>query len=115
MIEESDCEYEEGSHVASYDENYIPAANDGTDTPKDSNIEQEMIIEQEEEYDSNESVEDEPVSHNVSSIWTTKDETEWDSNPLPSTQTRSNTNISSADNNERCGIFLVPDRKLLGD
>ena len=89
MIEESDCEYEEGSHVASYDENYIPAANDGTDTPKDSNIEQEMIIEQEEEYDSNESVEDEPVSHNVSSIWTTKDETEWDSNPLPSTQTRS--------------------------
>ena len=71
MIEESDCEYEEGSHVASYDENYIPAANDGTDTPKDSNIEQEMIIEQK-EYDSNESVEDEPVSHNVSSIWTAR-------------------------------------------
>ena len=89
MIEESDCEYEEGSHVASYDENYIPAANDGTGTPKDSNIEQEMIIEQEEEYDSNKSVEDNPVSHNVSSIWTVKDKAEWDSNPLPSTQTRS--------------------------
>ena len=47
-----------------------------------------MIIEQEEEYDSDESIEDEPVSQNVSSIWTAKNETEWGSIPLPSTQTR---------------------------
>ena len=53
MIEESDSEYEEGSYVASDDKNCIPAANDCAGTPKDSNIEQEMIIEQEEEYDSN--------------------------------------------------------------
>ena len=57
--------------------------------PEDSDIEQEMIIEQQEEYDSDESVEDEPVSQNVSSIWTAKDEIEWGSNPLPSAQTRS--------------------------
>ena len=48
-----------------------------------------MIIEHEEEYDSDESVEDEPVSQNVSSIWTKKDETEWGSNPLPSAKARS--------------------------
>ena len=47
-----------------------------------------MIIEQEEEYDSDESVEDDTLSQSVSSIWTAKDETEWGSNPLPSEQTR---------------------------
>ena len=48
-----------------------------------------MIIKQEEEYDSDESVQDEPVPQNVSSIWIVKDETEWSSNPLPSALTRS--------------------------
>ena len=62
MIEESDCEYEEDSYVASDDKKYISAGNGGTGTPKDSDIVQEMIIEQKEEYDSDESVEDEPVS-----------------------------------------------------
>ena len=38
-------------------------------SPEDSDIEQEMIIEQEEEYDSDKSVKDEPVPQNVSSIW----------------------------------------------
>ena len=61
MIEESDSEYEEDSYDASDDENYIPASNGGTGTPEDSDIEQEMIIEQEEKYDSDESFEDEPV------------------------------------------------------
>ena len=89
MIEESDSEYEEDSYVASDDETYILAANGDTCTPEDSNIEQEMIIEQKEEYDSDESVEDEPLPQNVSSIWIAKDKTEWGSNPLPSAQTRS--------------------------
>ena len=89
MIEESDSEYEEDSYVASNDETYIPAVNGDTGTPEDSDIEQEMIIEQEEEYESDESVEDEPLPQNVSSIWITKDKTEWGSNPLPSAQTRS--------------------------
>ena len=67
MIEESDSEYEEDSYVASDDE-------DGdTGTPEDSDIKQEMIIEQEEEYDSDESVEDEPLPQNVSSIWIAND------------------------------------------
>ena len=91
MTKEFDSEYEEDSYAASNDENYIPAANGGTGTPEDLDIEQEMIIEQEEEYDSNESVEDEPVSQNVSNIWTAKDETQWGSNPLTSAQTRSRT------------------------
>ena len=64
MIEESDFEYEKDSYNASDDENYIPAANGGTGTPEDS----VLITEQEEEYDSDESVEDEPVPQNVSSI-----------------------------------------------
>ena len=72
MIEESDSEYEEDSYVASDDETYIPAANGDTSTPDDSDIEQEMIIEQEEEYDSDESVEGEPLPQNVSSIWIAK-------------------------------------------
>ena len=75
MMEESDSEYEKDSYDASDDKNYIPAANDGNGTPEDSDIEQEMIIEQEEEYDSDESVEVEPVRQNVSSIWIAKDET----------------------------------------
>ena len=74
---------------ASDDENYIPTAYGGTATPEDSDVKQEMIIKQEEKYDSDESVEDESVSQNVSSIWTAKDETEWCCNPLPSAQTRS--------------------------
>ena len=88
MIGKSDSEYEEGSYVASNDGNYIPAANGGTGTPEVSNIEQEMIIEQEEEYDSDEIVEDKPLSQNVSSIWTAKGETKWGSNPVPNAQTR---------------------------
>ena len=44
MIEESDSEYKQDSHYASDDENYIPAANGGTGTPEDSDIEPEMII-----------------------------------------------------------------------
>ena len=75
IIEEPDFEYEEDSYIASDDKNYIPAANGGTGTPEDSDIKQEMIIEQEEKYDSDESVEDDSVSQNVSSIWTAKDET----------------------------------------
>ena len=82
MIEELNSEYKEGSYVASDEEKYISAANGGTGTPEDLNIKQE-------EYDSGESVEDELVPQNVSSIWRAKDETEWGSNPLPSTQTRS--------------------------
>ena len=85
IIEESDSEYEEDSYVASNDETYIPAANGDTGTPEDSDIEQEMIIEQEEEYDSDESVEDSPLPQNVSSIWIAKDKTEW----AKSAQTRS--------------------------
>ena len=61
MTEKSDSEFEEDSCDTSDDENYIPAANGGTGTPEDSDIAQEMIIEQEEKYDSDESVEDEPV------------------------------------------------------
>ena len=38
-------------------------------SPEDSDIEQETIIKQEEKYDSDKSVEDEPVPQNVSSIW----------------------------------------------
>ena len=49
-------------------ENYIPAGNGGFSTPEDSDIEQELIMELEEEYDSDESAEDKPVSQNVSSI-----------------------------------------------
>ena len=67
----------------------MPAANSGTGTPEDSDIEQEMIIEQEEKYDSDQSVENEPVPQNVTSIWIAKDKTEWSSNPLPSAQTKS--------------------------
>ena len=89
MIEESNSEYEEDLYDISDDENYILAANGGTGTPEDSDIEQEMIIEQEEEYNSDESVEDGPVPQNVSSNWIAKDKTEWSSNPLPSAQTRS--------------------------
>ena len=89
MIKESDSEYEEDSYVASDDETYIPTANGDTGTPEDSDIEQEMIIEQEEEYDSDESVENEPLPQNVSRIWIAKDKTEWGSNPLPSAKTRS--------------------------
>ena len=69
---------------ASDDKNYVSAGNGGTSTPEYSDIEQEMIIGQEEEYDSDESVEDKPVPQNVSSIWIVKDKTEWSSNPLPS-------------------------------
>ena len=54
MIKESDSDYEEDSYDASDDENYIPAANGGTGTTEYSDIEQEMIIEQEEEYHSDE-------------------------------------------------------------
>ena len=89
MIKESDSEYEEDQYDASDDKNYIPAANGSTSTPEDSHIEQEMIIEQEEEHDADESVEDKPVPQNVCSIWIAKDKTEWSSNLLPSAQTRS--------------------------
>ena len=88
MIEELDSEYKEDSYAASDDETCIAAANGDTGTPEDSDIEQEMIIEQEEEYDSDESVEDEPLPQNVSSIWIAKDKTEWGSKTLPSAQTR---------------------------
>ena len=86
MLEESDCEYED-SYVASDDENYISSANFGTSTAEDLNIELEVIIEQEKEYSSDESVEDEPVSHKINRISIVKDETEWNSNPLPSAKT----------------------------
>lgn len=88
MIEESDSEYEEGAYVASDDENYIPEADDGIEEASD--IEEEMVVEQEEEYDSDESVEDVPaMSQHVDSIWIAKDETEWHRDPLPTAQTRS--------------------------
>ena len=85
MLEESDCKYRD-SYVAD-DENYIPPANFDINTADDSDIELEVIIEQEEEYSSDESVEDEPVSHKTNSSWIAKDETEWSSNALPSAQT----------------------------
>jgi len=92
-MEKSDSEHEEDSYNASDDENYIPAVNGGTSTPEDSDIEQEMIMKQEEEYDSDESVEDEPVPQNISSIWIAKDKTEWGSNSLPSAQTTSHNSL----------------------
>ena len=75
MLEEFDCEYED-SYVASDNENYIPPANVGTSTAKDSDIEQEVNMEQEEEYSSDESVEDNSVSHKTDSIWIAKDKRE---------------------------------------
>ena len=89
MTEESDSEHEEDSYDASDDENYIPAANDSTGTPEDSDIEQKMLIEQEEKYDYDKSVEDEPVPQNVTSMWRANDKTKWSSNPLTSAQTKS--------------------------
>ena len=86
MLEESNFEYED-SYVALDDENYILPANFDTSTAKDSDIALEVIIKQEEEYSSDESAEDKPVSHNINSIWIAKDETEWSSIPLPSAQT----------------------------
>ena len=86
VLEEFDCEYED-SYVASDNENYIPPANFGTSPAKDSDIVQEVTIEQEEEYSSEESVEDNSVSHKTDSMRIAKDETEWSSNPL---QTRTN-------------------------
>ena len=67
MLKKSDCEYEE-SYVASDDENYIPPANFGISTAEDSDIELEVITEQEKKYSSDESVDDEPVSHKTNSI-----------------------------------------------
>ena len=87
MIEESDIEDEDDSYVASDDENYIPQTD--VCTAEESDIKEEMVIEQEEEYDSDESVEDGPVSQNANNIWIAKDETEWRREPLPSAQTRS--------------------------
>lgn len=75
IINESDSEYEEEQYVASHDENYIPQADASTE--EETDIEQEMVIEQEDEYDSDESVEDEPVPQSVGNIWTSKDETQW--------------------------------------
>ena len=75
MLKKSDCEYEE-SYVASDDENYILPANFGINTAEDSDIELEVITEQEKEYSSDESVEDESVSCKTYSIWIAKDETE---------------------------------------
>ena len=109
MIKELDSEYEEGSCVASDDENYIPAANGGTGTPEDSDIEQEMIIEQEEKYGSDESVEDEPTSENVSSIWTAKDETEWGSNPLPNAKTGSRNILCQSGGPAKNSNLFTPD------
>ena len=71
MLKKSDCEYKE-SYVASDNENYIPPANFGISTAEVSNIELEVITEQEKEY----SIEDEPVSRKTYSIWIAKDETE---------------------------------------
>ena len=84
ILEESDCEYED-SFVASDDENYIPPANFDTSTAEDSDIKLEAMIEQE-EYNSDQSVEDELVSYKTNSIWIAKDETKWSSNALPSAQ-----------------------------
>ena len=51
MVEEFDSEYEEDSYVAC-DEDYIPQAD--VCAAETSDIEQEMVIEQEQEYDSDE-------------------------------------------------------------
>ena len=56
MIEKPNSEYEKNLYVASDDENYIPAANNGTGSAEDSGIDQKIIIGQEED-DSDESVE----------------------------------------------------------
>ena len=110
MIEESDYEYEEDSYVASDDKTYIPAANGDTGPPEDSDIEQEMIIEQEEEYDSDKNVEDEPLPQNVSSIWIAKDKTEWGSNPLPSAQIRSRNILHQRGGRAENSNLFTPDK-----
>jgi len=91
MLEESvpeHNEYDANPYVEeSDDENYVPQADVGTEEASD--IEQEIVIDQEEECDSDESAEDEPESQNVGGIWIAKDKTEWVSDPLPSAQTSS--------------------------
>ncbi|KAK4882637.1 hypothetical protein RN001_005956 [Aquatica leii] len=59
MMEESDSEYEKELYVASDEENCIPYA-DGS-AAEQSDIEQKMNIEEEEVYDSGESVEDDVI------------------------------------------------------
>ncbi|XP_077155342.1 uncharacterized protein LOC143817741 [Ranitomeya variabilis] len=86
MLEESDSEHEDEPYVASDDENYVPQVDV---TEEDSDIEQEMVIEHENEYESDESVEDDSVPQSAGDIWTAKDETQWCSNPLPNAQTKS--------------------------
>ncbi|CAJ0966351.1 unnamed protein product [Ranitomeya imitator] len=86
MLEESDSEHEDEPYVPSDDENYVPQVDV---TEEDSDIEQEMVIEHENEYESDESVEDDSVPQSAGDIWTAKDETQWCSNPLPNAQTKS--------------------------
>ncbi|KAM4028657.1 uncharacterized protein ACNLHF_023956 [Anomaloglossus baeobatrachus] len=86
MLEESDSKHEEEPYVASDDENYVPQVDIAEE---DSDIEQEMVIEQEKEYNSDESVEDESVPQSAGDIWTAKDKTQWCSDPLPNAQTKS--------------------------
>jgi len=87
MVEESNSEVEEYPYIASDNDNYVPNADQST--AEESDIEQEMVIERAEGYDSEESTEDEPLSQSFESIWVAKDESEWHRNSLPSSQVRS--------------------------
>lgn len=83
MVEEFDSD--DDPYVASDDETYVPHAD--ISTAEDSDLEQEFIVEQEEEYDSEDSLQDETPHR--SDTWASKDGTEWSSEPLPRGQTRS--------------------------
>lgn len=63
MVKESDSKYEEKPYVASDDKNHVSPAD--VSTEEESDIEQKIVIEQKEEYDSEESVEDELVPQSV--------------------------------------------------
>lgn len=70
IIKEFDSECEKDPYIASDDKNSVPVAD-----AEESVIEQEKVIEQAEEYNSDE-IEDEPVSQNFDS-WVAKDRTKW--------------------------------------
>lgn len=48
-----------------------------------------MVVEQADEYDSEERIDDKSLSQSFENIWVSKDKTEWRSNTLPSSQVKS--------------------------
>lgn len=85
MIEHS--EDEEESFVASDEDSYLPQL--GNASTEESDIEHEVIVECQDQYESNESAEHEPISQSIGSILIGKDGTQWYTEPLPSLQTKS--------------------------